>query len=316
MGSLWTQRRWSTRLRRGRSARSLAAGLRLRSWLGRLRGHLLWLGRLRGHLLRLGRLRGHLLRLGRLRGHLLRLGRLRGHLLRLSRLRRPLGRPLFLRGRRSRLVFLLHRRPRLVFLRGRRRIRRTTRSPAGSGLWAGGSPGRLRAPALTSRPSTSGGGGGGRSLLSVGLFDLAVRPRRFLGLGLRGWRIVGSACWRPVLRAVGSRLIPRTRSARALRTRRASALRCTLLPVAAHLDAVGGAVTSRSLGGGLFSVAFTHCHPPGPPHRQIPHSGSRAVFPVLTRARNRPRPRPRSNWNHHPQEPHLQVVPLLLLSRG
>ena len=187
-------------------------------------------------------------------------------------------------------MFLLDRRPRLMLLLGRRRTRGSARSPAGGRLRTVGSSGRLRA--------------------------LAVRARGLLDLGLPAGRTLGSAGWRPVLCAVAAGLIPRTRCTGALRTRRTGTMRCTLLPVSAHLDAVGGAVTLRSLGGVLFRIAFTHCHPPGPRHHQIPHSGLRAVLPVLTRATNRPRPRSRSNWNHRPQEPHLQVVPLLLLSRG
>jgi hypothetical protein len=205
-----------------------------------------------------------------------------------------------------------------MLLLRRRRSWGSARSPAGGRLRTGGSPGRLRVPALTSRPRTSTAWArrSGRSLLSGGLLALAVRACGPLARGLRGGRTLGGASWHPVLRAVAAGLIPRTRSSRALRTRRTRTLRCTLLPLRAHLDAVRGAVTSRSLGGGPFRVAFTHCHPPGPPHRQLPRSGPRAVLPVLARARNRPRPRPRSNWNHHPQEPHLQVAPLLLLSRG
>ena len=250
LGRPWGGWRLSTRLRRRGSARSLAAGLRLRSWLSR---------------------------------------------------------------RRLPLLGRLHRR---LLLLGRPRARRPTRTP-GVRLRAGGIPGGLRAPALPSRSSASGGAHRcGRSRLPTGVFALPVRARGLLALGLRGGQIVGSAGGGRVLRTVASGLIPRTRSIRALRARRTGALRHTLPPVPSHLDVVGGAVTWRSLGGGSFRVAFTHCHPPGPPHHQIPHSGSRAILPVLTRAKNRPRPRPRSNWNHHPQEPHLQVVPLLLLSRG
>jgi hypothetical protein len=212
----------------------------------------------------------------------MRLSGRRRYLIRLSRLRRYLilRRALVLRRRCLPLLRLLRRGLPLLGLWGSRLLLRT-----------GGGPGRLRAGCPTGRATSSGSCTRrcGPYMPCSRLLVLAVRARRLLALGLRSGQ---------------------TRSGRALRTRRPGTL------LRAHLDAVRGAVTCRRLGGGLFRVAFTHCLPPGHPHLQVPPSGSQATLPVLTPARNRPRPRPRSNWNHHPQAPHLQVVPLLLLSRG
>ncbi len=244
----------------------------------------------------------------------MRLSGRRRRLIRLSRLRRPLilRRALPLRRRcllllrllRRCLLLLRLRRSRLLLL-NRRAARGLTRMPAdwwlrtgGCGwLRTGGGSGRLRAGCPTDRATSSGSCTRrcGPYLPFSGLLVLAVRARRLLALGLR----IGHAG-----------------SGRALRTGRTGALRCVSAFLRAHLDAVRGAVTCRRLGGGLFRVAFIHCLPPGHLHLQVPPSGSQATLSVLTPARNRPRPRPRSNWNHHPQEPHLQVVPLLLLSRG
>jgi hypothetical protein len=230
----------------------------------------------------------------------------RRRLIRLSRLRQPLilRRALVLRRRCLPLLRLLRRgllllrlwRSRLLLL-NRRTVRGPTRTPVGGWLRTGGGPGRLRAGCRTGRATSSGSCTRrcGPYVPFSRLLVLAVRARRLLALGLRSGQ---------------------TRSGRALRMRRPGPLRCALTFLRAHLDAVRGVVTCRRLGGGLFRVAFIHCLPPGHPHLQVPPSGSQATLPVLTPARNRPRPRPRSNWNHHPQEPHLQVVPLLLLSRG
>ena len=75
--------------------------------------------------------------------------------------------------------------------------------------------------------------------LWVGLGGSTVRAHELGALDFGDGGVVDSAGWRPVLSAVIPGLVPRTRSSRALWTRRAGALWCTLPLLRVHFDAGG-----------------------------------------------------------------------------